>query len=135
MSVISGTGKSRADGSQPFLRTVNEHIEDVHERLGVEGPTEFLCECGDPECSERVFLSLHAYNGVRANLRRFVVVPGHETPNAERVVERGERFAVVEKFGASAEVAVQPDPRASRDQGPVAPDSARAGGLLKQEAC
>ena len=72
---------------------------------------EFLCECGDAGCSQRVFLTLGEYEAVRSNAIRFAVVPGHEIPDVERVVEQNERFAVVEKLEEGARIATERDPR------------------------
>ena len=50
---------------------------------------------------------------VRAEPTRFVVAPGddHVTPEIERVVQREERYWVVEKVGVAAEVSKNLDPR------------------------
>lgn len=57
----------------------------------------YLCECVDAECLERIVLSPQEYGRLRANPLWFAVMPGHEMPDVERVVERCERFAIVEK--------------------------------------
>jgi hypothetical protein len=49
---------------------------------------------------------------VRAGAAQFVLVPGHEIPAIERVVERAASYVVVEKVGDAAEVAEETDPRA-----------------------
>ena len=102
--------KRVADNESTF-RDVNERIEETHERYGAEGPQEFLCECGTTECSERVHLTLAEYEALRANPLRFAIVPGHEIPEVERVVEEHERFTVIEKHGVGGEVARERDPR------------------------
>ncbi|HET9103910.1 MAG TPA: hypothetical protein VFN55_11210, partial [Solirubrobacteraceae bacterium] len=56
---------------------------------------EFICECGNSACQEHVRLTLVEYERVRADSRRFAVVPGHVIPEAERVVASGDRFEVV----------------------------------------
>ena len=43
----------------------------------------FVCECGDPECTIPVSLSLAEYEEVRADPTRFVVIPGHIDPYVE----------------------------------------------------
>ena len=57
----------------------------------------FVCECGDLSCAALVHVPLDLYEEVRSNPRRFVVRPGHELLDAEHVVHRDRRFAVVEK--------------------------------------
>jgi hypothetical protein len=48
---------------------------------------------------------------VRSASTRFFVIPGHEDNEVERVVERTDRYLVVEKIGDAAEEADDLDPR------------------------
>ena len=61
------------------------------------GLVEFRCECGYEACDTSVQLTLPEFTTVRANARRFAVLPGHEIPEMETVVERYDRYRVVEK--------------------------------------
>ena len=99
--------------NESLFRDVNERVEDTAERfmIGDDVAQEFLCECGDTGCTQRVTLTLREYEGVRANPRRFAVVPGHEIREVENVVERGDRYFVVEKTGVGGPVADALDPR------------------------
>ena len=72
---------------------------------------DFLCECGDSACAQRVPVTLPKYEELRGSALQFLVVPGHEIPDVERVVETREDYMVVEKFGESAEIARDRDPR------------------------
>lgn len=86
--------------NEALLREVNERIRDVGERLQVlpdNGELDFLCECGQPACETVIHMPATDYQRVRADNDRFVVVPGHEDAKIERVVERHERFLVVDK--------------------------------------
>ena len=60
----------------------------------------FVCECSDAGCIELVRLRPDEYRAVRCDPRRFFVVPGHETPGIEHVVEITDRYCVVEKAPA-----------------------------------
>jgi hypothetical protein len=72
---------------------------------------EFVCECGvEGGCEGRVEMSLQEYDLVRAQDDRFALVPGHETPAIETVVESHERYVVVDKI-AALEHLVEDDPR------------------------
>ena len=106
----------RLAANEAFFRQVNEEIERAA-RAQPEGSGAhvyaFLCECSDADCAERVELTLAEYEGVRADARRFVVVPGHQRGDVERVVARDDAHAVVEKLGRAGEVAVRTDPRAA----------------------
>jgi hypothetical protein len=60
-----------------------------------------------------VRLTQAEYEAVRTDPRRFLVAPGNVSdPEIERVVEKDERYWVVEKVGAAgrvAEEAAEPD--------------------------
>ena len=72
---------------------------------------EFLCECADPTCSAALSIPLSVYEAVRDHARRFVIVPGHQREDAERVLEEHPNYMVVEKLGEAGEVAEDTDPR------------------------
>lgn len=99
--------------NESAFREVNEHIagQVAHWFEGAEDLTSFVCECGDGACAETVDLTRAEYESVRAHGERFAIVAGHEIPDAERVVERNERFSVVEKIAVGADVARERDPR------------------------
>jgi hypothetical protein len=94
-------------------------FRDVNERIAESAPSEaeetsFVCECGDPECTERVEAPLEAYEEVRADGTHFLLVPGHEDGRVEKVVERRRRYNVVRKVNdVVAAWARKLDPRAS----------------------
>lgn len=58
----------------------------------------FYCECADENCRIRVPIPLDRYAEIHRNRKRFVIVPGHEVVEVEKVVEHGDEYAVVEKF-------------------------------------
>jgi hypothetical protein len=51
------------------------------------------------------------YEAVRAVATQFVVIPGHERPEVEDVVDAAENWLVVRKRGEAAEIAAGTDPR------------------------
>ena len=57
----------------------------------------FVCECADAGCDERIPALLDEYEQVRADGVRFLVAPGHEERDYERVLYRQREFHVVEK--------------------------------------
>jgi hypothetical protein len=89
--------KVRKAQTESLFRDVNERIAESSERFDVE-MAEFVCECADPNCTHRIQTSLEHYDEVRGEATHFLLVPGHEDPEIERVVERHARHAVVEKF-------------------------------------
>jgi hypothetical protein len=97
--------------TEALFRDVNERIAESAERFDA-GETEFICECSDPNCTHRVAASLVEYEEVRGDPATFLVVPGHEQDNIERVVSDRGRFRIVEKFQATVRRAVvRLDPR------------------------
>jgi len=99
--------------NESFFRQVNERIKDVADGLEGAQTYEFLCECSDPGCTERIELTREQYEWVRANPTRFVLARGHTAPQIEHVVEREDEHVVVEKRGIAAQIAAKLDPRAA----------------------
>jgi hypothetical protein len=98
--------------NEALFREVNERIESVSTALAPDDvPLEFLCECDDPDCVEKVSATRAEYEAIRAVSTHFVVLPGHEDPGVEHVVQPTERFLVVEKEGHAAYEAQEDDPR------------------------
>ena len=98
--------------NEALFREVNERIEDVGTALAPDDvPIEFLCECDDRDCVEKVSATRSEYEAIRAVATNFVVLPGHEDPGVEHVVQQTERFLVVEKEGQAAHEAEESDPR------------------------
>ena len=80
------------------FRELNGRIAATVTQGRRQGPLGYVCECGDADCQRLVDLSQSEYDAVREEPRRFFVVPGHELPRAEAVVDRVEgRYVVVEK--------------------------------------
>lgn len=71
---------------------------------------EFLCECADTACISTISLTWAEYEAVRSVRTHFPILPGHQVPDVERVVENTRRFCVVENFGEAGELAVERDP-------------------------
>ena len=101
--------EERVARNETLFREFNERVEG----LGGDSPRiAFVCECGDLGCLERLELTRTSYEQVRSDPRRFVVAPGHENPDVERVVARLHDYLVVEKVAEAARIAVEHDPRA-----------------------
>ena len=97
--------------NESFFRQVNERIKDVADGFEAGGPYEFLCECSDPGCTERIELSQADYEHVRSDPTRFVLAHGHAAPEIEHGVEREDDHVVGEKVGLAGQIAAQLDPR------------------------
>ncbi|MDP1847765.1 MAG: hypothetical protein Q8K79_08235 [Solirubrobacteraceae bacterium] len=94
------------------FRQLNESIENsVQRRRTDDDLGGFVCECGDEDCEDIVRLPLATYEEIRRDSRLFFTVPGHEMPEAEDVVRRGEGYHVVRKHVDVAEITDAGDPR------------------------
>lgn len=58
--------------NQALFREVNERIEKVNESFGMDGQESFVCECGNPECTQAIALT-RAEAGRRTRRRRITV--------------------------------------------------------------
>ena len=97
--------------TEALFRDVNERIAESAERFDATD-TNFVCECSDPNCTHRVPASLVEYEEVREDPARFLLVPGHEDEEIERVLSDRGRFRVVEKVQAAVrQTVVRLDPR------------------------
>lgn len=107
--------QEQAARNEVLFREVNERVDEVAKGLAYTEEaallTEFVCECCRQDCLQKVELTLAQYESVRSNPKRFVVLPGHERTEVERIIERLPGFFVVEKLDHAAEVAIDNDPR------------------------
>ena len=94
--------------NQMLFREVNERLRETvgsfEERL------EFVCECSNEDCIETIGVTLEAYEEVRAHANLFIVAPGHELLEVDRVVDQGPGYLLVEKIVATQAV-IESDPR------------------------
>ena len=101
--------KQRVAVNEATFRRVNEGMEVGQDPAGL---LTFVCECGRMGCSRLIQLTREEYESVRANPRRFAILDGHEILEAEAIVERHDRYLVVEKAGdPEAEIVEYTDPR------------------------
>jgi hypothetical protein len=82
--------------TESLFRDVNERIAESAQRFDADDAG-FVCECGDPDCTERVEAPLGIYEEVRSDGTQFLLAPGHEDERVERVVRERGRFNVVRK--------------------------------------
>ncbi len=108
---MEGKKQRRAGANEATIRDVNEGIERGQWPGEEDTPVGFRCECARLGCNQLIELSVREYEEIRAHPRRFVVVPGHESHDVERVIEAGPRYVIVEKRALAGEVAERSDPR------------------------
>ena len=111
-AMASDPRQERAARNESLFRDVNERIKSTASNLSPMF-TEFMCECADDSCFEHVSLTSEEYSSVRRmGPVFFIVTPGHEAADIERVVGgEAERFEIVEKQDVAAEVATELDHR------------------------
>jgi uncharacterized Zn finger protein len=89
--------KVRIGTTEAVFRSVNERIAETAERFDSDA-AEFVCECDDRACTHRVAAPLETYEHVREEPTRFLLAPGHENEDIEKIVANRRRYMIVEKF-------------------------------------
>jgi hypothetical protein len=104
--------------NQTLFREVNERLESLNMTMSELIPiSDFICECANPECFERIGLTIPQYEELRGDPTHFAVCPGHVYLEAERVVDERPGYIVVEKFAEAGSYAIRTDPRRERAAG------------------
>ena len=108
-------------GERGRRRALNEALfREVNDRLAAMNATfsefteEFVvaCECDELGCAQQIRLRPEEYEAVRRDPALFVVVPGHDSPDVENVVDRRGVYDVVrKKAGDPRKLATETDPR------------------------
>jgi hypothetical protein len=99
--------------NEAMFREINERIESIGDGLGVgTGTISAVCECGELMCVEQMQVTLGEYERIRRDPALFMLVPGHELPDVEEVVDRVDGYNVVRKDpGEGERIAEATDPR------------------------
>ena len=92
--------------TEALFRDVNERIAESAQRFDADS-TQFVCECSDPDCTHRVEATLDEYEEVRADGATFMLAPGHEQDDIEKVVDKKGRFNIVEKVQSTVRETVR----------------------------
>jgi hypothetical protein len=96
--MMSSDGRTNAaqirEIRETFVRA-NEQIRASAEKYNFEHQVPFLCECSEVTCTGSVRLSLTTYREARTSIDRFLLLPGHDDPQVERIVARGDGYVLV----------------------------------------
>jgi len=108
--------EERAAHNEATFRELNERRRRISYRSAADNHlVEFICECSNENCTERVHVLLADYEAVRRNEpRHFLLRPGHQSGH-EHITERHPTYIVVEKDGTAGRIAEQTDPRNTPD--------------------
>jgi len=91
--------QQRIEENEKLFREVNERVAQMHAGYQSDPDPEWVCECGDETCFERIAVPVGEYREIRSHKDWFVIKPGHEKPEVERVVREHDGYRVVEKYG------------------------------------
>jgi hypothetical protein len=106
--------EKRAGKNQSLFRDVNERVNEVNKAHGLWVTlSDWICECADETCTDRIELTPQQYEQLRKTPTHFAVTPSseHVVPGVEAIVEQHQRYWVVEKVGEAAGIAEELDPR------------------------
>jgi hypothetical protein len=89
--------KTRLEENEKLFREVNERVEQIQDGLQAAEP-QWICECGDETCIEKLAVPLDEYHRVRSHDDWFLIKHGHEKPEVEKLVDERDEYVVVEKL-------------------------------------
>jgi len=93
------------------FREVNEQNAHAGQSMPPPKQIELVCECSDRDCRRVLMMPFAEYEWLRQNPWRFVVLPGHEAPAVESVVELYDGYVIVEKHLETRPQVESADPR------------------------
>ena len=100
--------------TQSLFRDINERVKEINDALNHILPLgDWVCECANQRCTERLYVGHDEYERVRSDGATFIVMPSemHVDTDIEDITERTETYWVVKKRNLAAEVARAIDPR------------------------
>jgi hypothetical protein len=104
-STTSRLDQRRAAKNQSLFRAVNKRVNDIDKPHDLWVTlSDWFCECPIHKCTTRIALTPQQYEAVRAHPTHFIITASREhlVPDVERVIDRRERYWVVEKGGRSS---------------------------------
>jgi hypothetical protein len=88
--------RRRLKHNEAVFRNVNDEIDEMGAG-GSRSTLALVCECADPSCKATLRLSHAEYERIRSEPKHYILVPGHDVPEIEDVVEQSLDHIVVEK--------------------------------------
>ncbi len=90
--------------NEELMEELNRRMERALEEIREEGdddpdaPIAFLCECSHLDCRARVHLTPSSFDRIHRDPEAFVLVPGHEIRDVERIVDQEGDYLIVRKL-------------------------------------
>ena len=90
--------------NEELMEELNRRMERTLEEIREEddddpdAPIGFLCECSHLDCRERIHLRPSRFDRIHRDPDVFILVPGHEIPEVERIVDQEGDFLIVRKL-------------------------------------
>ena len=89
--------------NEAVFKNRNERVLQVSSQLldsaaKRELPLNFVCECADKNCTDQLNLTVHEFTELRRGSKHFIVRPGHEQLDIERIVKRAATYYLIEKL-------------------------------------
>jgi hypothetical protein len=88
---------TRIEENERLFREVNERVAQMQASFQSGPDPEWVCECGDETCFDKLTIPLTEYLEVREHDDWFLIVPDHEKADVEHVVSKRDGYDVVEK--------------------------------------
>ena len=103
----------RIGANEAVFRLVNEQVRALNATVATATETmRIVCECGTQSCTEQFEIQPGEYARIRADASLFIVRPGHDFPEAERVAAENDEYWIVQKDPGLPElIARATDPR------------------------
>jgi len=77
-------------------RTLGEIRDEEDE--DADAPIAFLCECSQLDCRDRIHMAPSRFDRIHRDPDLFIVIPGHEILEVERVVDQEGDALIVRKL-------------------------------------
>lgn len=97
--------------NEVIFRNANEGVVETLETTRTEEKNEkirdlvskdlallFYCECADDKCKQRIKLTVSDYVAIHRQSNEFVIVPGHEIAEIEKVTRKESDYYTVQKY-------------------------------------
>ena len=90
--------------NEELMEQLNRRIERAlgeirdEEDEDPDAPIAFLCECSQLDCRERIRMSPSRFDRIHRDPDLFILSPGHEIPDVERVVDQEGESLIVRKL-------------------------------------